>query len=128
MSDVRCRIIMSSGQALARAVVISTRYSLIRRQGAVGIDGGMNEIQSNIIPERQVMDYPTQQAILIPLLAWSFAMHAVGRSVCYMYRKYMKSQDLGLLSELHAITSALKITLTQKTINGIETCRQVQYN
>lgn len=49
---------------------------------------------------RQVLDYPTQQAVLMPLLAWAYALQVTGRFMAKRYRDYICTLDLTLLPEV----------------------------
>ena len=72
MMQIRATIILGSGYIMARALTIAIRYSSVRRQFST-------VKQSNI--ERPIIEYQTQQAKLIPALAYTFGFSLVGRRV-----------------------------------------------
>lgn len=73
-----------------------------------------------------MLDYPTVQIYILPLLPMTFALHYTGE---YMYMLYHKSRetiekgDFGPLAELHSAISGLKSLCTMLAADGIETCR-----
>lgn len=111
MLDVRARICINSAYVLARAVTISVRYSCIRLQGHM-----TNSLSSSVKrrTEIPVIEYPTQQRVLMPLLALSFALHYLGSEVRTDYQRYTESQDMSLLPDLHATSAGLKALLTYR--------------
>ena len=118
MLDVRARICINSAYVLARALTISIRYSCIRVQGFIDNTGA-----SPI--ERAVMEYPTQQRVLMPLLAMAYALHFTGVSVKASYVAYTSSGEASLLSELHATSAGLKAYITTRVSEGMEACRKM---
>ena len=110
MLDVRARICINSAYILARAVTISVRYSCIRLQGYT-TNSFSSSIKRTEIP---VIGYPTQQRVLMPLLALSFALHFLGSEVRTDYQRYTESQDMSLLPDLHATSAGLKALLTYR--------------
>jgi acyl-CoA oxidase len=122
LTFVRAQIIMHARLVLARAVTIATRYLSIRRQFA---DRDSRDSQA---PEQSVLNYPTVQIRILPLLATTFALHYTGEA---MYRLYYgtraeieKSGDFSRLAEMHAASSGLKSLSTMLAADGIETCRR----
>lgn len=65
MMELRALMIADCRGCLAKACTIAVRYSLVRRQG-----GGKREVA--------VLDYPTQQHRLLPLVAACYAFHFTG--------------------------------------------------
>lgn len=117
---------MNSAYVLARALTISIRYSIVRVQGFVDIggSGGSGGVGSG--EERAVMDYPTQQRVLMPLLALTYALHFTGVKVKENYDKYLeqtKMDNFSLLSELHASSAGLKAYITDHVAEGMEVSR-----
>lgn len=96
MLDVRARIIANSAYVLARALTICIRYSIVRTQGfdAKG-------------RERRVFDYPTQRMVIVPILAYNYALHFTGLAIRAAYETYRNS-DPSTLPDLHASTAGLK--------------------
>jgi acyl-CoA oxidase len=121
LTYVRGQIIMHARLVLARAVTIAVRYCSIRRQFR---DRDSKSPQDD---EMKVLDYPTVQIRILPLLATTFALHYTGE---YMYELYRKSRetieagDFGPLAELHSASSGLKSLCTTLAADGIETCRR----
>jgi acyl-CoA oxidase len=119
MTFVRASIIMESRLVLARACTVAVRYLSIRRQFADRDNGG---------PELAVLDYPTVQIRILPLLAATYALHYTGEA---MYNQYWETRadieqkgDLSRLAELHAASSGLKATCTLIVADGSEICRR----
>lgn len=121
LTFVRGQIIMNARLVLARAVTVAVRYCSIRRQFK---DRDSNNTSDQ---EMKVLDYPTVQIRILPLLATTFALHYTGE---YMYMLYHKSRqtiekgDFGPLAELHSASSGLKSLCTMLAADGIETCRR----
>jgi acyl-CoA oxidase len=121
LTFVRGQIIMHARLVLARAVTVAVRYCSIRRQFSD------RDAKSHDAPEMKVLDYPTVQVRILPLLATTFALHYTGE---YMYRLYHESRstiekgDFGPLAELHSASSGLKSLCTTLAADGIETCRR----
>lgn len=121
LTFVRGQIIMHARLILARAVTVAVRYCAIRRQFR---DRDSKNEQDD---EMKVLDYPTVQIRILPLLATTFALHYTGE---YMYTLYHKSRktiekgDFGPLAELHSVSSGLKSLCTMLAADGIETCRR----
>lgn len=121
LTFVRGQIIMHARLVLARAVTVAVRYCSIRRQFAD------RDAKSHDVPEMKVLDYPTVQIRILPLLATTFALHYTGE---YFYNLYHESRstiekgDFGPLAELHSASSGLKSLCTTLAADGIETCRR----
>ncbi|KAH7389471.1 hypothetical protein DE146DRAFT_163900 [Phaeosphaeria sp. MPI-PUGE-AT-0046c] len=121
LTFVRGQIIMHARLVLARAVTVAVRYCSLRRQFR---DRDSKSAHDN---EMKVLDYPTVQIRILPLLATTFALHYTGE---YMYELYRKSRetietgDFGPLAELHSASSGLKSLCTMLAADGIETCRR----
>ncbi|XP_064382734.1 peroxisomal acyl-coenzyme A oxidase 1-like isoform X1 [Halichondria panicea] len=116
MVGVRSSIVVSSGQGLARAVTIATRYSVVRRQGESSTGG----------PEVQVMDYQTQQLKLLPLIATAYALNISGIDMMrtyYQIQSEIMDGNFDSLPELHATSSGLKAFCSYSCCEGIELCR-----
>ncbi|KAF2035642.1 acyl-CoA oxidase [Setomelanomma holmii] len=122
LTFVRGQIIMHARLVLARAVTVAVRYTSIRRQFK-----DRDASNSAAAVEMKVLDYPTVQIRILPLLATTFALHYTGE---YMYELYRKSRqtietgDFGPLAQLHSASSGLKSLCTMLAADGIETCRR----
>ena len=129
MLDVRVRIVANSGYVLARALTISLRYSFVRQQGSVSGKGEVSVIQ-----------YPTQQRMLLPLLSLAFGLHFIGQAMRNQYAAYAASayptgDDSSFVHEpaataeqmlpmLHMRSACLKAMITQRVYDGMEVCRK----
>lgn len=113
---------MDARQVLARAVTVAVRYLSIRRQFTD------KDATDDSAPEMQVLDYPTVQIRVLPLLATTFALHYSGKAMGELYERTRKSieakGDFAMLAELHSTSSGLKSMATDLTAGGIETCRR----
>ena len=120
LTAVRATIVMHARLVLARAVTVAVRYTYIRQQFR-DRDGDENQ------PEMAVLDYPTVQIRILPLLATSFVLHYTGQAMQDLYegtRQNIESGDFSKLAELHSTSSGLKSLCTDLAANGIETCRR----
>jgi len=117
MLDVRCRIVANSAYVLARALTIAIRYSCVRLQGSSPATKGNS-------PEMAVMEYPTQQKILIPLLSLAFALHFTGVVVRRQYDTYVETHNQRFLPDLHCTTASLKALVTAIVSDGMEAARK----
>jgi acyl-CoA oxidase len=74
-----------------------------------------------------VLDYPTVQIRILPLLATTFALHYSGEAMNELYqrtRKTIEGGDFSALADLHSTSSGLKSLCTTLAADGIETCRR----
>ena len=121
LTFVRAQIIMQARLVLARAVTIAVRYLSIRRQFA-------DRDSKGAAPEQAVLNYPTVQIRILPLLATTFALHYTGEAMYKLYygtrEAIEKKGDLSRLAEMHAASSGLKSLCTTLAADGIETCRR----
>ena len=116
MVFTRTAIAYTSFLALARAVTIAIRYSIVRRQT-------QNKTGQ---PETQLLDYTNQQYKLFPLLASAYAFYFVSRNIHELYlnvQSQLAEGNLDLLPELHASSSGIKSITTTVAFQGIEACR-----
>ena len=122
LTFVRAQIIMHARLVLARAVTNAVRYLAIRRQFA---DRDSKDPKA---PELAVLNYPTVQIRILPLLATTFALHYTGEAMYKLYygtrAEIEKSGDFSRLAEMHAASSGLKSLSTMLAADGIETCRR----
>lgn len=73
MTYIRASFILEARMALARVATVAVRYTAIRRQFWDRDGPG-----SGIEPEIAVLDYPSVQIRVLPLLATAFALHYGG--------------------------------------------------
>lgn len=121
LTAVRAAIIMHARLIIARAVTIAVRYSCVRQQFH-----DKDEPNSSG-PELSVLDYPTVQVRILPLLATAFAFHYTGEAMHSLYsntRAQIDKGDFSDLAILHAQSSGLKSYCTEVAANSIETCRR----
>ena len=122
MTYARAIIINQSTLALARAVTVAVRYTLIRFQF------GDRDSGSEIAPELSVLDYSTVQIRVLTLLATTYALHYVAEAMNDIYQgtrtRIEKDGDFSQLAQMHAVSSGLKSLSTTLAADGIETCRR----
>lgn len=120
LTYVRANIVHHARLVLARAVTVAVRYTAIRRQFQ-DRDGDKNG------PEMSVLDYPTVQIRILPLVATAFALHYTGLSMQNVYqatREDIEGGDFRSLAHMHSMSSGLKSLCTMLAADGIETCRR----
>ncbi|KAJ6082966.1 hypothetical protein N7467_007101 [Penicillium canescens] len=120
LTYVRANIVHHARLVLARAVTIAIRYTTVRRQFQ-DRDGDKRG------PEVSVLDYPTVQIRILPLLATTFALHYTGLAMRTVYqnaRDDIEKGDFNSLAYMHSMSSGLKSLCTMLAADGIETCRR----
>ena len=122
MTFVRAQIIMHARLILARATTVAVRYLSVRRQFAD------RDAKSPSAPEVAVLNYPTVQIRILPLVASTFALHYTGEAMFKLYygtrEEIEKGRDTSGLAGMHAASSGLKSACTMIAADGIETCRR----
>jgi acyl-CoA oxidase len=121
LTNVRANIVMHARLILARAVTVAVRYTSIRKQFKD------RDAPDDSTPEMAVLDYPTVQIRILPLLATTFALHYTGEAMYNLYnstREAIEKDDFSSIAELHSLSSGLKSLCTTYAANGIETCRR----
>ncbi|RMZ90015.1 hypothetical protein DV736_g2761, partial [Chaetothyriales sp. CBS 134916] len=122
LTFVRAQIIMHARLVLARAVTVAVRYLSIRKQFAD------RDLKDPNAAEEAVLNYPTVQIRILPLLATTYALHYTGDAMYKLYygtrAEIEKSGDFSRLAEMHAASSGLKSRCTMLAADGIETCRR----
>jgi acyl-CoA oxidase len=116
LTNVRANIVMHARLILARAVTVAVRYTAIRKQFKD------RDAPSDSAPEMAVLDYPTVQIRILPLLATTFALHYTGEAMYNLYnntREAIEKGDFASLAELHSASSGLKSLCTTYAANGI---------
>ncbi|XP_005387343.1 PREDICTED: peroxisomal acyl-coenzyme A oxidase 2 [Chinchilla lanigera] len=102
---------------LQKACVIATRYSVVRRQSRLRPSD----------PEAKILDYQTQQQKILLPLAMSYAFHFHVVSISEFFRRAydaIRSKDVSLLPELHALTTGTKAMMADFCTHGVELCRR----
>ncbi|XP_028394641.1 peroxisomal acyl-coenzyme A oxidase 1-like isoform X2 [Dendronephthya gigantea] len=116
MVMTRVYIVFATAESLSKACTIAIRYSAVRRQSK------LDESK----PELQVLDYKTQQYVLLPLLATSYAFWFTSIETAKLYFQVQMEIQEGNLSnaqELHATSAGMKAFTTQVAAAGVEACR-----
>ncbi|KAL4905084.1 hypothetical protein BDW74DRAFT_152959 [Aspergillus multicolor] len=122
LTYMRSKIIQHARLVLARAVTIAVRYTTIRHQFA---DRDSPPHTKSL--ELPVLDYPTVQIRILPLLAMTFALHYTGLAMQSIYnatREQIESGSFSSLAYMHSMSSGLKSLCTTLAADGIETCRR----
>ncbi|KAM3290077.1 acyl-coenzyme A oxidase 2, peroxisomal [Capsicum chacoense] len=109
----RVGLAYSSVGVLKIAVVIATRYSLLRQQF-----GPPKQ------PEVSILDYQSQQHKLMPMLASTYAFHFTALHLVEKYSEMKKSHDEELIGDVHALSAGLKAYITSYTAKSLSTCRE----
>lgn len=120
LTYVRAQIVHHARLVLARAVTVGVRYTAIRRQF-------QDRDADKRGPEMAVLDYPTVQIRILPLLATTFALHYTGQAMRNIYqstRKDVEQGDFRSLAHMHSMSSGLKSLCTMLAADGVETCRR----
>ena len=126
MVFVRSWIVIEASRYLARAITVAVRYSAVRLQFPKEVDR-VDEVKGGKREEAQLLEYTTQQAQLLPLIATAFAFHFTGAYMKKLYYKNLEqlsTGDTSLLKEVHVNSSGLKALTTGVTSDAIEVCRK----
>ncbi|WCJ30873.1 Acyl-coenzyme A oxidase 3 peroxisomal [Euphorbia peplus] len=91
-------------------LAIAIRYALTRRAFSLTPNG----------PEVLLLDYPSHQRRLLPLLAKTYAMGFAGNDLKILYWKRTPETT----KTLHVVSSALKATLTWHNMRTLQECRE----
>ncbi|OQR81249.1 acyl-CoA dehydrogenase/oxidase [Achlya hypogyna] len=111
----RGELVMLSISMLKKALTISVRYGAVRTQGNVGPDG----------KETTLLDYPSHQVRLLPLVAKAYAYHFQATYIEALIESIDQGSDDDVaLAEVHGTMSGLKAFCTWDTLAALETCRQ----
>jgi acyl-CoA oxidase len=115
MVALRVGIPIKISWQLARAVTIAIRYCATRRQF------GAPE-------EQQVLDYASTKMRLYPLLARAYAYIFAGRELLTLYHRMLDDlvsrDNVSLLPEVHALSTALKVKSSADCVRGLEEARK----
>ncbi|KAF9423218.1 hypothetical protein HW555_001287 [Spodoptera exigua] len=116
MVFVRVVIVFDSVNYLAKAITVATRYSAVRRQSQ------LKEGE----PERQILDYVTQQDKILTAIAGCFAMKMNARMLWDTFNvinDQLHKGNFERLGELHALACCLKAISTTDSSMFTERCR-----
>jgi acyl-CoA oxidase len=117
MLSIRAGMVTTGAWLIAKAATISIRYATVRRQGEVGKDG----------LERQVLTYPPVFHRLLPILSHAYVFFSLGRDLSKAFENMtqrLAQNDMSLISEIHAMTSGLKVLVTTTGIQDLEIARR----
>lgn len=106
----RVNIAVNSVYISKVGLAIAVRYALSRRAFSITPDG----------PEMLLLDYPSHQRRLLPLLAKVCLMSSAGNFMKKMYVKRTPEAS----KAIHIYSSALKATLTWQNMTTLQECRE----
>ncbi|XP_047019172.1 probable peroxisomal acyl-coenzyme A oxidase 1 [Helicoverpa zea] len=116
MVFVRVVIVFDSVNYLAKAITVATRYSAVRRQCQ----------QKESEPERQILDYVTQQDKILSSIAGCYAMKMNAWRLWDTFNvinDQLHKGNMERLGELHALACCLKAISTTDSSLFTERCR-----
>ena len=115
----RVKIINNTAFQFAQAIVIATRFSVVREQG-VGV-------QTETAKELPIIAYKSQHYRLLTCMAQAYAILFASQLCLEAYSTMQSEQRQGKhssLPDLHALTAALKAFSTEVALNGAEDARK----
>ncbi|XP_052207462.1 acyl-coenzyme A oxidase 3, peroxisomal-like [Diospyros lotus] len=110
LTSGRVTIAVAAIYASKISLAIAIRYSLTRRAFSVTQNG----------PEVLLLDYPSHQRRLLPLLAKTYAVSFAANYLKMIYVKRTPESN----KMLHVISSAFKATLTWHNMRTLQECRE----
>ncbi|KAK9689791.1 hypothetical protein RND81_09G081300 [Saponaria officinalis] len=110
LTSGRINIAVSALYITRVGLATATRYSLSRRAFSLA----PNE------PEVLLLDYPSHQRRLLPLIAKTYAMTFAGNYLKSIYVKRTPETN----KTIHVVSSALKATLTWHNMRTLQECRE----
>mmetsp|Transcript_22926 Transcript_22926/g.35311 ORF Transcript_22926/g.35311 Transcript_22926/m.35311 type:complete len:420 (-) Transcript_22926:426-1685(-) len=119
MMDIRLQLVQHSGATLARAALITLRYSAVRRQFRSQIGDKKTETK--------LIDYQTQQQKLFPLAAAGLAFLMAHAELNIVYMRLIKEGKEGNFEDLelcHHLTSGMKSVFTSFCMDGLHKARE----
>jgi acyl-CoA oxidase len=123
MLSARAAIVRAEYLTLGMATTIAVRYSAVRRQFVSGAGAGAGSSKL----ETQVIDYSSQQARLFPPLATTYALRAVSvwlNDAFTAAQEAIRRGNMGVLSDMHILSSALKTHVTETVASNLEGLRR----
>ncbi|PSC71176.1 acyl-coenzyme A oxidase peroxisomal [Micractinium conductrix] len=109
----RVGLTAASVGVLKGALTIAVRYSAQRQQ--FGPPDG---------PEVAVLDYPSQQAKLMPMLATCYALMFAKNRLVQKYCEMKRTKDEALVADVHSLSAGLKAYTTTYVNTAIGVCRE----
>ncbi|KAL1555635.1 Acyl-coenzyme A oxidase 3, peroxisomal [Salvia divinorum] len=110
LTSGRVTIAVSAVYMAKMSLAIAIRYSLTRRAFSITPNGA----------EVLLLDYPSHQRRLLPLLAKTYAMSFAGNYLKLLYVRRTPQ----LIKTLHVVSSGLKATLTWHNMRTLQECRE----
>lgn len=109
----RVGLACASVGVLKGACTIAIRYSAQRQQfGPPGAE------------EIAILDYPTQQQKLMPMLATCYVLHFTKRHLVEQYGEMKKTKDEALVADVHSLSAGLKAYATNYTNIALSVARE----
>ncbi|KDD75971.1 hypothetical protein H632_c413p1, partial [Helicosporidium sp. ATCC 50920] len=108
----RIGLVCGSTQVLKGALTVAVRYAAQRQQFGPA-DGA----------EVSVLDYPTLQAQLIPLLATCYGASFAKTALVARYEEMKRTRDPAVVADVHCLSAGLKAYLTETTNAALGVCR-----
>eukprot|EP00347_Sterkiella_histriomuscorum_P006528 403352422 len=118
MLTTRVQIINYSAFSLGQALLIATRYSVVRRQFS-------NQEGTKV--ERKLLDYQTHMFKYGPLLAYTYAMKFAAIDVMKLHQDVLKGVETGDFSKLellHHLSAGYKAVYSRITYDATDDIRQ----
>ena len=109
----RVGLTFASVGVLKGAVTIAVRYSAQRQQ--FGPPNGA---------EVSVLDYPSQQLKLMPMLATTYALHFARELLINKYVDMKRTKDEVLIADVHSLSAGLKAYTTNYTNSALSVARE----
>nr|UJP29469.1 acyl-CoA oxidase 3 [Schizochytrium sp. HX-308] len=118
MMGTRIALASTAAGALAKACVIATRYSSVRRQGYAQ--------DERVGPETQIIDFSVQRFRLLKWISTAYAFKAATQWMVRRRREVTAGGEVNLddLPETHATGAGLKALTTTLAADGIEDLRR----
>ncbi|XP_022850036.1 acyl-coenzyme A oxidase 3, peroxisomal [Olea europaea var. sylvestris] len=110
LASGRVTVTVSAVYSAKVSLAIAIRYALTRRAFSITANG----------PELLLLDYPSHQRRLLPLLAKTYAMSFAGNYLKLLYIK----RSAQLIKTIHVVSSAFKATLTWHNLRILQECRE----
>ncbi|GAB4821751.1 hypothetical protein N2152v2_008797 [Parachlorella kessleri] len=109
----RVGLTCSSVGVLKGAVTIAVRYSAQRQQ-----------FGPPDAAEIAVLDYPSQQLKLMPMLATCYVLHFAKERLVEKYCAMKRTREEGLVADVHSLSAGLKAYTTTYVNQALSVCRE----
>jgi acyl-CoA oxidase len=109
----RVGLTSASVGVLKGAVTIAVRYGALRAQ-----------FGPPDAPEVAVLDYPSQQLKLMPMLATAYTLHFAKGLLIAKYAEAKRTKDEAAVADVHALSAGLKAYTTAYTNTALSVCRE----